>query len=81
MDFGILGGSEGFPGGSVVKNPPANAGDAGDSGSISGSGRSPEEEMATCSNILAWKIPFLISSLSHPFLSTLSMLNLTSSFD
>ena len=26
----------GFPGGSVVKNPPANAGDAGDSGSISG---------------------------------------------
>ena len=31
----------GFPGGSVVKNPPANAGDA---GSIPGSGRSPEEE-------------------------------------
>ena len=28
----------GFPGGSVVKNPPANAGDA---GSIPGSGRSP----------------------------------------
>ena len=33
----------GFPGGSVVKNPPANAGDAGDSGSISESGRSPGE--------------------------------------
>ena len=31
----------GFPGGSVVKNPPANAGDAEDSVSISGSGRSP----------------------------------------
>ena len=30
----------GFPGGAVVKNPPANAGDAGDSGSIPGSGRS-----------------------------------------
>ena len=30
----------GFPGGSVVKNPPANAGDA---GSIPGSGRSPGE--------------------------------------
>ena len=30
-----------FPGGSVVKNPPANAGDARDAGSISGSGRSP----------------------------------------
>ena len=29
-----------FPGGSVVKNPPANAGDV---GSIPGSGRSPEE--------------------------------------
>ena len=31
----------GFPGGSVVKNPPANAGDTGDAGSIPGSGRSP----------------------------------------
>ena len=28
-------------GGSVVNNPPASAGDAGDSGSIPGSGRSP----------------------------------------
>ena len=31
----------GFPGGSVVKNPPANAGDTRDAGSVSGSGRSP----------------------------------------
>ena len=30
----------GFPGGVVVKNPPANAGDAGDVGSIPVSGRS-----------------------------------------
>ena len=30
----------GFPGGSVVKNPPANAGDT---GLIPGSGRSPRE--------------------------------------
>ena len=30
-----------FPGGSVVKNLPANAGDTGDMGSIPGSGRSP----------------------------------------
>ena len=30
-----------FPGGSVIKNPPA---DAGDVGSIPGSGRSPGEE-------------------------------------
>ena len=31
------------PGGSVIKNPPANAADAGDVGSIPGSGRSPGE--------------------------------------
>ena len=33
----------GFPGGSVVKNPTANAGDARDSGSATGLGRSPGE--------------------------------------
>ena len=33
----------GFPGGTVVKNMPANAGDARDVGSIPGSGRSPGE--------------------------------------
>ena len=31
----------GSPGGSVVKNPPANAGDAGDMGSVPGLERSP----------------------------------------
>ena len=31
----------GFPGGSVVMNPPANAGDTGDAGMIPGLGRSP----------------------------------------
>ena len=30
---------------------------AGDEGSIPGSGRSPEKEMATHSSILAWRIP------------------------
>ena len=30
-----------FPGGTVVKNPPANAGDVTDPGSIPGSSRSP----------------------------------------
>ena len=45
----------GFPGGSVVKNPPANAGDA---GSIPGLGRSLEKEMATHSSVLAWEIPW-----------------------
>ena len=43
----------GFPGGSV--NPPANAGDT---GSIPGSGQSLEKEMATHCSILAWKIPW-----------------------
>ena len=32
-----------LPGGSVVKNPPANAGEEGDTGSIPGLGRSPGE--------------------------------------
>ena len=45
----------GFPHGSMVKNLPANAGDT---GLIPGSGRSPEKEMATYSSILAWKIPW-----------------------
>ena len=34
----------GFPGGSAVKNPPANAGDTGDVGSIPGLGISPGGE-------------------------------------
>ena len=33
----------GFPGGLAIKNPPANAGDTGDSGSVPGLGRSPGE--------------------------------------
>ena len=44
----------GFPGGSVVKNPPANAGDP---GSIPGSGRSSRRkwQWEEISSILAWK--------------------------
>ena len=50
---------KGFPGGSVVKNPPVNArGNAGDVDQIPGQGRSPKEEMATHSNILAQKTPW-----------------------
>ena len=45
----------GFAGGSVVKNLPANAEDA---GSIPGSEDPLEKEMATHSNILAWEIPW-----------------------
>ena len=42
----------------LVKNPPANAGDKRDAGSIPGLGRSPEKEMTTHSGILAWRIPW-----------------------
>ena len=39
--------SRDFSGVSVVKNPPANAGDTGDSGLIPGSGRSPGRDHGT----------------------------------
>ena len=43
----------------LVKNPSANAGDVRDPGSIPGLGSSPlEKEMATHSNILAWRLPW-----------------------
>ena len=45
----------GSPGGSVVKNLPANARDTRDAGLIQGLGGSPGE-VATHSSILAWKI-------------------------
>ena len=41
----------GFPGDAVVKNPPANAADA---GSIPGSEDPLEKKMSTHSSILAW---------------------------
>ena len=47
----------GFPGGSAVKNPPANPGDAGYVGVILGSGRFLKEGMGTHCRILAGKIP------------------------
>ena len=46
-----------FPDGSVGKEYTCNAGNTGDVGSIPGLGRSLEEGMATCSRILAWRIP------------------------
>ena len=48
----------GFPGGSAVKNSPANVGDTGDVGSIPGVGDPLEEGMATHSSIPAWRIPW-----------------------
>ena len=49
---------QGFPGGSVVKNLPANSGGAGVEGSIPGSGSSPGGGNATHSSILAWRLPW-----------------------
>ena len=45
----------GFPSGSVVKDPPENAGDM---GSIPGLERPLEKKMATHASILAWEIPW-----------------------
>ena len=41
----------------MIKNPPANAGHTGDTGLILGQEDLLEEEMATHSSILAWRIP------------------------
>ena len=48
---------EGFPGGVVVKNLPANAEDTGDGGLIPRLGRSPEVGNGNLPRFLAWKIP------------------------
>ena len=47
-----------FPRGTVVKNLPANTGDTKDAGSSLGMEDVLEQEMATHSHILAWKIPW-----------------------
>ena len=47
-----------LPGGSVVKNLPAHAGEARDASSIPGSQDPLEKEMATHYTILAWEIPW-----------------------
>ena len=55
----------GFLGGAVVMNPPANAGDARDMGSIPSLGKSPgvgnrmEKTTAPHSGTPAWKIPWM----------------------
>ena len=50
--------TKGFPGGSVVENPPVSAGDTGVSGLIPELKDLLKKEMATHSSILAWKIPW-----------------------
>ena len=54
----LMGKLSGFPGGSVVKNPPANEGDTGDAGSIPGLGRFRGEGNDWKPSILAWEIPW-----------------------
>ena len=46
-----------FPGGSVVKNLPANIEDARDTHMSPGLGKSPGGENGNHSSILAWRIP------------------------
>ena len=58
LKLGIITCKRGFPGSSVVKNLPTNAGDTRDPGSTLVGEDSLEEEMATHSSILAWKIPW-----------------------
>jgi len=48
----------GFPGGSVIKNLPASAGDAGPRVQSLDRKDPLEKKMATHSSILAWKIPW-----------------------
>ena len=51
----VLDSNMGFPGGLVVKKLPDSAGNTGDTSSIPGRVRSPEEGMPTHSGILTWK--------------------------
>jgi len=51
-------GHKGLPWWLSSKESARDAGDTGDAGSIPGSGKSLEEETATHSRILAWKIPW-----------------------
>ena len=52
-----------FPGGTGVKNLPANAGNAGDVGSIPGLGKSPGEGKATQPQLKNQLLVLLISSI------------------
>ena len=54
-----------LPSGLVVKNLPANAGDTGDAGCISGFGRWPEGRNGDALHFLAWKISRKFPSLEN----------------
>ena len=49
---------KGFPGGTVIKNPAASAGDAGDTGSIPGLERSPGGVNDNLLQYFAWRRPW-----------------------
>ena len=54
-----------FPSGSVIKDPPANTGDARDTGSTPGVEDPLEEEMTTHFSVLAWEIPWTEKSVGY----------------
>ena len=58
MSWHCLHPDESLPGGSLVQNPPANAGDARDMDWSLCQKDPLEKSMATHSSILAWKIPW-----------------------
>ena len=61
----------------VVKNLPANAGDTTDKGLILGWEDPLEEEMATHSSFLAWKIPWTEESGGLQFIGSQSQTQLS----
>ena len=60
MSLGFIRDSQcqGFLGELVIKNPPGNAGDIGDRGSVPGLGRSPGGGHGNHSSILSWSTPW-----------------------
>ena len=56
---------KGFPGDSVIKKPPANAGDAGDMGLIPGLGRLPGVGNGNPLQYFTWEIPWTEEPVSY----------------
>ena len=60
----------------MVKNTPADAGNTGDEDSIPVLKDPLEEEMATCSSILAWAIPWTEKHVGHSSWVSMSQIQL-----
>ena len=80
----------GFPGGSVVKSPPANAGAAGNTVQFLGREDPLEKEMPTHSSILAWRIlwteepgglQFMVLQRRHHWVTNMYIISNTSATD